>query len=300
MSHFNTVTSLQNLKEQYRTLAMANHPDRGGDVRTMQEINDEYRRLYVIWVGRIEDTNVRPTMTAEQSIHQFYTQNGWEGSRYDPHLSEKEIAALVREYCKRNWNQWRFSVRCHFASMCSEILVTLTGGPIESGLTEEARKFHQDYGVQTAYQFGGDRHNDAVAPEAEVVMQDVISYLMSFNYDDSDGQIDYFDTNFYVHEHVAGQNEWKHIQKQARITAPQPTPTDEEMTRPELSEGVDVITYSERALAVVGDTKPLRARLKELKGRFNPGLTVDGIRRAGWVFSAKSYTVDTLRQAIFA
>lgn len=62
----------------------------------------------------------------------------------------------------------------------------------------------------------------------------------------------------------------------------------------------DIDFASDKALAVVGDTKPLRARLKELKGRFNPGLTVEGVRRAGWVFSAKSYTVDTLRQAIFA
>lgn len=300
MSHFNNITSFQNLKDQYRTLAMANHPDRGGDTVTMQEINAEYSHLYPIWVSKIEDANVRPTMTAEQSIRHFYTQNGWKGSNYDSNLSTKDIAALVREYCKQNWNQWRFSVRCHFASMCSEILVTLTGGPMESGLTEEARKTHQNYGVQTAYQFGRDRHNKSVLPEAEVVMMDVISYLMSFNYDDSDSMIDYFDTNFYVHEQVAGQNEWKQVQRQARITAPQPTPTDEEMARPEFGEGVNIITYSDRALAVVGNTKPLKARLKELKGRFNSGLTVDGIRRAGWVFSAKNYTVDTLRQAIFA
>lgn len=299
MSHFNHITSFQNLKEQYRALAMANHPDRGGDVRTMQEINSEYTDLYTVWVNRIEDARVRPTMSAEQSIRQFYTQHGWEGSRYDAHLSTKDIAALVREYCKQNWNQWRFSVRCHFASMCSEISVTLTGGPTESGLTEEARREHQTYEVQTAYRYGRER-DERVTPEAEVVMQDVVAYLMSFNYDDSDAQIDYFDTNFYVHECVVAQCEWKHIQKQARITASQPTPTDKQMARPELGEGVDVITYSERALAVVGDTKPLRARLKELRGKFNPGLTVDGIRRAGWVFSAKSYTPDTLRQAIFA
>lgn len=299
MSHFNHITSFQNLKEQYRTLAMANHPDRGGDVKAMQEINEEYSRLYPIWVNTIEDANVRPTMTAEQSIRQFYTQNGWEGSRYDPHLSEKDIAALVREYCKQNWNQWKFSVRCHFASMCSEIRIDLKGGPIPSGLVGRQSECCQECGYQTSYQYGRE-HDDRVAPEAEIVMQDVLAYLMSFNYDDSDSMIDYFDTNFYVFSRIAGSGEWKFIQKQARITAPQPTPTDEDMARPELGEGVDIITYSERALAVVGDTKPLKARLKELKGRFNPGLTVNGIRRAGWVFSSKSYTEDTLRQAIFA
>lgn len=299
MSHFNNITSFQNLKDQYRTLAMANHPDRGGDTATMQEINAEYSRLYAIWVNRIEDASVRPTMTAEQSIRHFYTQNGWEGSNYDSSLSTKDIAALVREYCKQNWNQWRFSIRCHFASMCSEISVQLKGGPIASGLVGEQGTCCQEFGYQTRYRYRSER-DERVAPEAEIVMQDVIAYLKSFNYDDSDGMIDYFDTNFYIHECIAGSMEWKHIQKQARITAPQPTPSEEQAAAPQLGEGVDIITYSDRALAVVGDTKPLRARLKELKGRFNPGLTVDGIRRAGWVFSARSYTADTLRQAIFA
>lgn len=298
MSHFNSITSFQNLKDQYRTLAMANHPDRGGDTATMQEINAEYSRLYAIWVNRIEDVNVRPTMTAEQSIRHFYTQNGWEGSNYDSSLSTKDIAALVREYCKQNWNQWKFSIKCHFASMCSEISVELKGGPIKSGLIGKQGECCPEFGLQTWYQ--ANRHYDNVAPEAEVVMQDVIAYLMSFNYDDSDIMIDYFNTNFYVHERIAGSMDWKHIQKQARITAPQPTPSEEQASAPQLGEGVDIINYSDKALAVVGDTKPLRERLKELKGRFNSGLTVDGIRRAGWVFSARNYTVDTLRQAIFA
>lgn len=183
--------------------------------------------------------------------------------------------------------------------MCSEISVYLKGGPIVSGLVGEQGEFCQEHGYQTRYQYRSER-DDRVAPEAEIVMQDVIAYLMSFNYDDSDGMIDYFDTNFYMSERIAGSREWKHVQRQARITAPQPTPSEEQASAPSLGEGVDIITYSDKALAVVGDTKPLRARLKELKGRFNPGLTVEGVRRAGWVFSARSYTVDTLRQAIFA
>lgn len=299
MTHFSNINSLQELKKQYRELAMANHPDRGGDTATMQAINEEYTRLYAVWVNRIEDARVRPTMSAEQSINDFYTRQGWAGSRYDRDLSTKDIAALVREYCKQNWNQWKFSVRCHFASMCSEISVELKGGPIASGIAEEQDECRAKWGVQTSYRFG--RHDTRIAPEAEVVMQDVMSYLMSFNYDDSDAMTDYFNTNFYAFEKVAGADEWQFIQKQARITASQSTSTKEQASTPELTEGVEVVTYSEKALAVIGDTKPFRARLKELKGRFNPGLTVNGIRRAGWVFSVKSYeSAEALRQAIFA
>lgn len=39
---FNDCRTLDELKKSYRRAAMLHHPDRGGDTRTMQEINDEY------------------------------------------------------------------------------------------------------------------------------------------------------------------------------------------------------------------------------------------------------------------
>lgn len=44
---------------------------------------------------------------------------------------------------------------------------------------------------------------------------------------------------------------------------------------------VQIIDYSEKAFAVIGDTKPIKDKLKELGGRFNPRLTCG----AGWIFS---------------
>lgn len=44
--------------------------------------------------------------------------------------------------------------------------------------------------------------------------------------------------------------------------------------------GVEIIDYSEKAIAVIGDTKPIKDQLKELGGRFNSRLTCG----AGWVF----------------
>lgn len=291
--YFTNINSFADLKSQYRSLAMANHPDRGGSEEAMKAINAEYDRLYVIWVNR-EPEQVRPSATAEESRRQFYTAYGWEGSRYDRNLGTKDIAALVREYCKTNWNQWKFSVRCHFASMCSEIRIELKGGPIESAVAGEQDACTRSYGVQTSYRFHD--HDDRIDPMAEVVMRDVVEYCKSFNYDDSDAMIDYFDTNFYLFERVQGATNWEHIvNRKARITAPQGE------VHPEVAqviEGVQVVVYSDRALAVVGNTKPLRAQLKSLGGRFNGGLTIDGVRRAGWVFSRNRYTEETLKQAL--
>lgn len=291
VQYFTNINSFSDLKSQYRSLAMANHPDRGGSEEAMKAINAEYDRLYVIWVNR-EPEQVRPSATAEQSRREFYTAWGWEGSRYDGSLGTKDIAALVREYCKTHWNQWRFSVRCHFASMCSEIRIELKGGPIECG-TRSDDNFDRKYGVQTCYHYHD--HDDRIDPMAEVVMKDVVEYCQSFNYDDSDAQIDYFDTNFYLFENVAGQDEWKVTTKKARISAPQGEVHPESA---QVTEGVQIVVYSDRALAVVGDTKPIRETLKSLGGKFCAGLTVDGIRRAGWAFSRNRYTEETLKQAL--
>jgi hypothetical protein len=46
-----------------------------------------------------------------------------------------------------------------------------------------------------------------------------------------------------------------------------------------------IVDYSEKALAVFGDTKPIKDQLKALGGRFNPKLTHEGSKRAGWIFS---------------
>lgn len=44
-----------------------------------------------------------------------------------------------------------------------------------------------------------------------------------------------------------------------------------------------MVDYSEKAFAIVGDTKPYKAQLKKLGGRYNPKLKCG----AGWIFSKK-------------
>jgi hypothetical protein len=46
-----------------------------------------------------------------------------------------------------------------------------------------------------------------------------------------------------------------------------------------------IVDYSEKALAVFGDTRPVKDQLKALGGRFNPKLTHEGEKQAGWIFS---------------
>jgi hypothetical protein len=46
-----------------------------------------------------------------------------------------------------------------------------------------------------------------------------------------------------------------------------------------------IVDYSQKALAVFGDTRPIKDQLKALGGRFNPKLTHEGEKKAGWIFS---------------
>ena len=46
---------------------------------------------------------------------------------------------------------------------------------------------------------------------------------------------------------------------------------------------IQIINYSEKAIAVIGDTKPIADKLQEIGGRFNDHLSCG----PGWVFSKK-------------
>ena len=45
-----------------------------------------------------------------------------------------------------------------------------------------------------------------------------------------------------------------------------------------------IVNYSDKAIAVFGDTKPIKTELSALGGRFNSRLTHEGQKTAGWIF----------------
>ena len=50
---------------------------------------------------------------------------------------------------------------------------------------------------------------------------------------------------------------------------------------------LEIVEYSEKAIAVFGDTKPIKNALKGLNGLFRANLTYNGERRAEWIYSRK-------------
>ena len=130
--YFKNVKSLEDLKSQFKALAKKNHPDAGGSVETMKEINCEYDALFVVWKARhnAAQPENQTDETAESTRSKFYTEFGWEGSRHDWNRSLKEVAQIVRAYVKEKYPTYKFSIRTSYASMCQELHVELKESPV--------------------------------------------------------------------------------------------------------------------------------------------------------------------------
>ncbi|MCI9126880.1 MAG: hypothetical protein HFG28_06760 [Eubacterium sp.] len=221
MSYFKKIQSLDDLKEQFKKLAREHHPDAGGDAEIMKQINQEYDTLFPIWKHRYNLSAEQPTEeTAYSTRSRFYTENGWEGDNYDAKLTLKEIAKIVRTYVKEEYPTYKFSVRTKYASMVQELHVDLLESPIKIyktfdeltdvdkvGLIKKAERndyFHltswNDVELQEELERIWIEHGNfykCLNDVTSAVISDVDNFVNSYNYDDSDAMIDYFDNNFY-------------------------------------------------------------------------------------------------------
>lgn len=212
----------------------------------------------------------------------FYTANGWAGSNYDSKLSTKEISAKVRSYAKKNFPEFKFSVRSEWSMYTDSMYIELKSGPCVP-FVEGSRSAERGY-MSTMSTVKG--WENELTPEMFKVLDAVTTYASSFRYNDSDGMQDYFDTNFYIHIEVS--DEYKVIEPKAKKSSIKTEKAEEAKEMEAVTvEGLEMVDYSDKAIAVFGDTKAVKEQLKELGGRFNPSLNYNGEKRAGWIFSKK-------------
>lgn len=221
----------------------------------------------------------------------FYTANGWAGSNYDSKLSTKEIAAKVRAFAKKNFPGFKFSVRSEWSMYTDSMYIELKEGtciPFVEGSRSAERGYMSTMSTVKGWE-------DELTPEMFKVLDAVTTYASSFRYDDSDGMQDYFDTNFYLKIRVS--DEYKVIEPKAKKSSVKAEKVEEAKEVEAVTvEGLEVVDYSEKAVAVFGDTKAIKEQLKELGGRFNPSLNYNGEKRAGWIFSKKQ--ADKVKELI--
>lgn len=252
MKYFTACTTLDELKKEYRRLAMANHPDRGGDEATMKAINAEYDAVFPAFKLAYNRTAETPTAeTAQSTRSEFYTANGWKGSNYEQGRTLKEIAQLVRQFIKEQFPTYKFSVRTSYASMCQELHVDMKEAPCKvykdfEELTEEdkndliRRMTYNSVFTLSSWNSAelkaeferiwaerGDYYK-CPSDQLKAAAEAVDNYVESFNFDDCDGMIDYFRVNFYYFGCL--QDNARNVQfvpKTARIAKPaEPKPEE--------------------------------------------------------------------------
>ncbi len=114
MKHFTKTMTVQEVKNAYRKAAMELHPDKGGSVETMQELNTEFEIAFAL-AQKLNpaayDTNaVNKKESASSYRKAFYTTNGWKGSRYDGNLTNKRHRQNYPRIHQNVHTAYRFSI----------------------------------------------------------------------------------------------------------------------------------------------------------------------------------------------
>lgn len=332
-TYFKNVKNLEDLKNQFKVLARKNHPDTGGDPEVMKAINGEYDTLFPIWKHKYNATAPEPTKeTADSTRTEFYTDFGWKGSKHNWSRSTKEVAALIRAYVKEVYPTYKFSVRFSSASMCSEIHVELKESPctlfkvIEDLSKEDISNIHRKLRVNNL--FNKDSWFDHELKEAileaweisdfykvyndqtAAVIEDVNREVNSYNFEDCDAQIDYFNVDFYYFG-CKVSNDFKIVPKTARIknTESKPAKTrkapEPEHEAPQTLEQKNSYTYkitkgedsrdgSELWLVRIAETLDKAAYLAENKAMNDRGGYYSKFRKA---FIFRADPTETLQTA---
>ena len=153
-----------------------------------------------------------------------YTGRGWEGENYKKEriYNTSIITKLTREFIKTNLKGYRFSITTSKYSGGASISIDLMGAPHAAFETPNPElvpnnvRFSMPNGLEHAmksWEYNINKNHAQVnhyyidnayylTTKTREVLKTVYKFVNSFNYDDSDAQIDYFDTNFYVHMSV--------------------------------------------------------------------------------------------------
>ena len=226
------------------------------------------------------------------SNYNFYTSNGWAGKNYDRNLKGKDIAAKVRAFVKNEFPDFKFSIRSKFGMQADTIYITVLSGPIPALCEGNTRSY------ESCVSGFGDAFKGRITDKMLAVLDKVHSFVSSFRYSDCDGMIDYFDTNFYCWMYVGDYDRpYQITEKKERNNNQANNPNQSKEVKPvESVSGFEIVEYSEKSIAVFGDTKSIKEELKAIGGKFNPALKNNGEKRAGWIFPKKQ--ADKVRELL--
>lgn len=183
-----------------------------------------------------------------------------------PHISTERVAE-IRKQIKAQFPQFKISVTCrNYSTVC----IAIIEAPFNM-LIDASKKYEDVNHFYIAEHY-------ADYPQIKEVLLELNKIANEGNGTEcEDGDYGTI-PNFYIDINI-GSWDKPFIVKEKKTYPPT------EKTPLPLGEGqgggaITLIDYSERAIAIIGDTKPIKETLKALGGRFNFRLTCG----AGWIF----------------
>ena len=127
-----------------------------------------------------------------------YTGHGFEGGKYQEtkDLDVTEIAKLLRKELKEKLPGFKFSIRCEKFAGGSSIRISITKWADGFKWWNDDYKKGEEpqYGSPESKLFWSQENN-----EGKEILETVKQVANQYNFDDSDGMIDYFHVAFYLH-----------------------------------------------------------------------------------------------------
>lgn len=201
--------------------------------------------------------------------------------------SHAAAAAMIRKELKAAFPSVKFSVTSDSFAGGDSVDVRWTDGPTTGQVEKFSSKYQYGHfnGMEDIYEYTNSRED---IPQAKYVQE---HRSMS---DEAEKIVYDALLNQYGKEYFENIDQWevkRRIYQKFSETdfCPAPEPTKKETETPQYKEvetvagEINIVDYSEKAFAVIGDTKPIKDTLKALGGSFNPRLSCG----AGWIFSKK-------------
>lgn len=265
--------------------------DESDEVISDEVIEKSLRRAENI--AKLEkETKERKEREAEETEKRLLKEYSYleRAEKYD----HKVCGRNIRTELKRNFPDTKFSVKYSSFSGGNDYCVSWENGPTTDAVSNIVDKYgnrHPD-----AYSMGDywdcvpsifnnlygsvgyittNRHYSAdVTEKVQKLFPDLTAENYK-NYPFEDNSL-----HSYIYQHNVGFEEFlRHLAHYVDLTEKKEAAPKTEKVAGDFR----IIDYSEKAIAVVGDTKAIKDELKKLGGKFNPRLSCG----AGWIFSAK-------------
>ena len=223
-------------------------------------------------------------------------------------------AASIRTELKKQFPNSKFSVTSETFAGGNSVDICWTNGPTTDQVKEFANKYQYGHfnGMEDIYENTNSREDipqvkyvsesrnlsDEIIKEVATKLQEVKTYTdqQIYSYNESPETeakqllyqtvipFDYISLKIVRCDNSSNRHPFKIVfETEQQPEQPKKQPTRSEPQPTAKSGKIQIVDYSEKAIAVIGDTKPIKELLKSLGGSFNARLSCG----PGWIFSKK-------------